>query len=48
MGPPVYFVLKSGLNYSDRNVQDAVCGGQGCNPESLSTILYSASIYSNE
>ncbi|PSN32731.1 hypothetical protein C0J52_20415 [Blattella germanica] len=45
MGPPVYFVLKAGLNFTDTNVQNAVCGGQGCNPDSMSTTLYSASLY---
>jgi len=42
MGPPVYFVLKAGLNYSDRNTQNLICGGQGCNPDSLSTYLFRA------
>lgn len=42
MGPPVYFVVKAGLNYSDSDIQNLVCGGQGCNPDSLSTYLYRA------
>ncbi|KAJ9578621.1 hypothetical protein L9F63_005111, partial [Diploptera punctata] len=48
MGPPVYFVLKTGLNYSNTEVQNSVCGGQGCDSDSLSTILYSASLYSSD
>lgn len=43
MGPPVYFVLTSGLNYTDTRVQNMICGGQGCNADSLYTQIYSAS-----
>ncbi|XP_076237952.1 NPC intracellular cholesterol transporter 1 homolog 1b [Calliopsis andreniformis] len=43
MGPPVYFVLTSGLNYSHTIVQNMICGGQGCNTDSLYTQIYSAS-----
>lgn len=42
MGPPVYFVVTPGLNYSRRMVQNIICGGQGCNSDSLYTQLYSA------
>lgn len=42
MGPPVYFVVKAGLNYSDWDTQNLICGGQGCNSDSLSTFLYRA------
>jgi len=42
MGPPVYFVLTEGLNYSQREVQNVICGGQGCNADSLYTHIYSA------
>jgi hypothetical protein len=42
MGPPVYFVLTEGLNYSQREVQNVICGGQGCNADSLYTQIYSA------
>ncbi|XP_011332296.2 NPC intracellular cholesterol transporter 1 homolog 1b [Ooceraea biroi] len=42
MGPPVYFVLTEGLNYSKREVQNVICGGQGCNADSLYTQIYSA------
>jgi Niemann-Pick C1 protein len=44
MGPPVYFVVKAGLNYSDTNVQNLICGGQGCNSNSLSTQLFRANL----
>ncbi|KAG7199591.1 hypothetical protein KM043_014196 [Ampulex compressa] len=42
MGPPVYFVVTAGLNYSTKEVQNAICGGQGCNTDSLYTQIYSA------
>lgn len=42
MGPPVYFVLKKGLDYSKTKVQNIICGGQGCNTDSLYTQIYSA------
>lgn len=43
MGPPVYFVLTPGLNYSKTEVQNLICGGQKCNTDSLYTQVYSAS-----
>ena len=45
MGPPVYFVVKSGLNYSDINDQNLICGGVLCNPDSINTQIYIASEY---
>ncbi|XP_076547894.1 NPC intracellular cholesterol transporter 1 homolog 1b [Osmia lignaria lignaria] len=42
MGPPVYFVLTPGLNFSRKEVQNVICGGQGCNTDSLYTQIYSA------
>ncbi|XP_014484242.1 PREDICTED: Niemann-Pick C1 protein-like [Dinoponera quadriceps] len=47
MGPPVYFVLTEGLNYSRRDVQNVICGGQGCNADSLYTQIYSAASQSS-
>ncbi|XP_070161109.1 NPC intracellular cholesterol transporter 1 homolog 1b [Polyergus mexicanus] len=42
MGPPVYFILTKGLDYSKTEVQNIICGGQGCNTDSLYTQIYSA------
>ncbi|KAL0126706.1 hypothetical protein PUN28_005221 [Cardiocondyla obscurior] len=42
MGPPVYFVVTEGLNYSKSEVQNLICGGQGCNTDSLYTKIYTA------
>ncbi|XP_055682860.1 NPC intracellular cholesterol transporter 1 isoform X2 [Lutzomyia longipalpis] len=43
IGPPVYFVLKSGLNFSSTPHQNLICGGQFCNIDSMSTQIYIAS-----
>ncbi|XP_069696663.1 NPC intracellular cholesterol transporter 1 isoform X2 [Periplaneta americana] len=43
IGPPMYFVVKDGLNYTDSEVQNVICGGQFCNLDSLSTQVYLAS-----
>ncbi|XP_067212878.1 NPC intracellular cholesterol transporter 1 isoform X4 [Linepithema humile] len=47
IGPPMYFVVKDGLNYSDTKVQNLVCGGQYCNIDSISTQIFTASKQSN-
>ncbi|CAG4996534.1 unnamed protein product [Parnassius apollo] len=47
LGPPVYFVLKSGLNFTDTNHQNVICGGQLCYDDSLVTQIFLASRYSN-
>ncbi|KAM3866473.1 NPC intracellular cholesterol transporter 1 [Diretmus argenteus] len=46
-GPPVYFVVEDGLNYSSLEGQNTVCGGVGCNNNSLVQQVYSASLISN-
>ncbi|XP_038114072.1 NPC intracellular cholesterol transporter 1 isoform X1 [Culex quinquefasciatus] len=43
IGPPMYFVVKNGLNYSHAYDQNLICGGQNCNLDSLSTQIYIAS-----
>ncbi|KAK3908856.1 NPC intracellular cholesterol transporter 1 [Frankliniella fusca] len=43
IGPPVYFVVTKGLNYTDPAHQNLVCGGMGCSPDSLSTVVQAAS-----
>ncbi|XP_066248348.1 NPC intracellular cholesterol transporter 1 isoform X3 [Euwallacea similis] len=43
IGPPMFFVVKDGLNYSNYNDQNLVCGGQYCNLDSLTTQVYLAS-----
>jgi Niemann-Pick C1 protein len=43
IGPPMYFVVKKGLNYSDTKAQNAICGGQYCDLDSLITQVFEAS-----
>ncbi|XP_022613651.1 Niemann-Pick C1 protein isoform X2 [Seriola dumerili] len=46
-GAPVYFVVEDGLNYSSPEGQNVVCGGVGCNNNSLVQQVYAASLISN-
>lgn len=43
MGPPVYFVLSTKLPLNEIPNQNLLCGGQGCNQDSVITKLYMAS-----
>ncbi|XP_058807080.1 NPC intracellular cholesterol transporter 1 isoform X2 [Phymastichus coffea] len=47
IGPPVYFVVKQGLNYSDPSVQNLVCSGTYCNSDSVTSQIFVASELSN-
>ncbi|XP_076168069.1 Niemann-Pick type C-1a isoform X2 [Ptiloglossa arizonensis] len=47
IGPPMYFVVKDGLNYSNPVMQNLVCGGENCNNDSVSTQIFVASKQSN-
>ena len=47
VGPPVYFVIKDGFNYSDTNAMRLLCGSSSCDPESLQSIISSAAFYAN-
>ncbi|XP_014300205.2 NPC intracellular cholesterol transporter 1 isoform X2 [Microplitis demolitor] len=42
VGPPVYFVVTGGLNYSRTFDQNLVCGGTYCNSDSVITQIFSA------
>ena len=43
----MYFVVKDGLNYSNTEMQNLVCGGQYCNSDSVLTQIFTASKQSN-
>lgn len=43
IGPPMYFVVKDGLNYSQFKSQNMICGGQYCDIDSVTTQIYIAS-----
>lgn len=47
VGPPVYFVLKSGLNYSQLEDQNSICSVAFCNRDSLVTQVSEASQFAN-
>uniref|UniRef100_A0A336K5W7 CSON002459 protein n=1 Tax=Culicoides sonorensis TaxID=179676 RepID=A0A336K5W7_CULSO len=48
MGPPVYFVVKPGLNYSIEEDQNLICGGIACHPNSLISQIGGASYNSDK
>ncbi|XP_004465177.1 NPC intracellular cholesterol transporter 1 [Dasypus novemcinctus] len=41
-GPPVYFVLEDGHDYTSLEGQNVVCGGMGCNNDSLVQQIFNA------
>lgn len=43
IGPPVYFVVTKGLNYTQPEHQNLICGGIGCSSDSLATAITAAS-----
>ncbi|XP_016944927.3 NPC intracellular cholesterol transporter 1 isoform X2 [Drosophila suzukii] len=48
IGPPVYFVLKGDLAYTNSSNQNLICAGQYCNDDSVLTQIYLASRHSNQ
>ncbi|XP_066513297.1 NPC intracellular cholesterol transporter 1-like [Hoplias malabaricus] len=46
-GPPVYFVVQDGHDYRTSSGQNQLCGGVGCNNNSLVQQIYTASLMSN-
>ncbi|XP_076838212.1 NPC intracellular cholesterol transporter 1 [Brachyhypopomus gauderio] len=46
-GPPVYFVVEDGYDYRTSNAQNRVCGGVGCNNDSLIQQIFTASLMSD-
>ncbi|CAL1295283.1 unnamed protein product [Larinioides sclopetarius] len=47
VGPPVYFVIKDGFNYSEREDQDNLCSVAYCHRDSLVSQISEASLFSN-
>lgn len=45
IGPPVYWVVKKGLDYSKPEHQNLICGGPNCNSDSMFVQLYTSSHY---
>ncbi|XP_053611074.1 NPC intracellular cholesterol transporter 1 isoform X2 [Plodia interpunctella] len=48
IGPPVYFVITEGLDFSQTNTQNMICGTRFCRPDSVAMQLYSAYRTPNE
>ncbi|TRY88827.1 hypothetical protein DNTS_033075, partial [Danionella cerebrum] len=46
-GPPVYFVVEDGHDYKTLEGQNSICGGVGCDSNSLVQQIYTASLLSN-
>ncbi|XP_033109697.1 NPC intracellular cholesterol transporter 1-like [Anneissia japonica] len=46
-GPPVYFVIRDGYDYTEVPNQNKICGGSGCNSDSLTSQIYNAAQYPN-
>lgn len=46
-GPPVYFVVTDGLNLTNANDQNLLCGGTYCDPYSITNQIYRASKTAN-
>lgn len=47
IGPPMYIVVKQGLNYSDPRIQNLVCSGTYCNSDSVTSQIFAAAEMSN-
>lgn len=47
VGPPVYFVVESGFNYSDWDKQNLICSSAGCAPTSLTGLISDAAKHVN-
>lgn len=47
IGVPVYFVIKSGLNYSSPQVQNLICSTSGCNSDSMLNQISQAALQPN-
>ncbi|KAJ2940417.1 hypothetical protein O0L34_g97 [Tuta absoluta] len=48
IGPPVYFVVTEGLDYSKNEHQNMICGTRFCRPDSVANQLYAAYLRPNE
>lgn len=47
VGPPVYFVVEEGHDYTTLKGQNGICGGNGCPQDSLVGQVYTASLQPN-
>ena len=47
VGPPVYFVVRDGHNYTSTKGENSLCGGSGCPQDSLVGQINTASKLAN-
>ena len=47
VGPPVYFIVQNGHNYTSLDGQNEICGSAGCPEYSMLGEIYKASRISN-
>lgn len=47
VGPPVYFIIKGDIDFSDPYVQNKICSGAGCYQNSLGGQVAHAAVWSN-
>ncbi|CAF1267837.1 unnamed protein product [Adineta ricciae] len=48
VGPPVYFVIKPGINYGNINASNMICSSSGCSSQSMANQLGIASLRPTE
>ncbi|UJR21943.1 hypothetical protein I4U23_025012 [Adineta vaga] len=48
VGPPVYFIIKPGINYGHSNASNMICSSAGCSSQSIANQLGIASLYPAE
>ncbi|CAF1037718.1 unnamed protein product [Rotaria sordida] len=48
VGPPVYFIIKPGINYANINASNMICSSAGCSSQSIANQLGIASLYPSE
>ncbi|CAF0888633.1 unnamed protein product [Adineta steineri] len=48
VGPPVYFIIKPGINYGHINASNMICSSAGCSSQSIANQLGIASLYPTE
>ena len=47
VGPPVYFVVQAGHNYTSIQGQNEICAAKGCPEEAMLGQIYKASLQPN-
>lgn len=48
VGPPMYFVIKEGFNFSDFDEQNLICQVYGCNDDSMLQQVFLSSLVPDE